>query len=46
MKLGTWEILILLLIPIGIYLIGFFHGKAIGAKKTHEKYMKERNNRP
>ena len=39
MRLGTWEILILAAIPVGIYLIGFFHGKAVGAKKAYEKQL-------
>ena len=40
MKLGTWEIVILILIPVGIYLLGYFHGKARGAKITLEKQLK------
>lgn len=42
MNIRGWEIIILLLIPIGIYLLGFFHGKAVGAKKAHEKHLEKK----
>jgi len=43
MNIRGWEIILLLLIPIGIYLIGFFHGKAVGAKKVYEKQLEKNN---
>ncbi len=46
MKLGTPEILLILvfilfivLIPIGLYRLGFKHGKAVGAKEALEKQV-------
>jgi hypothetical protein len=45
MKLGTPEIIALfalLLIPYGLYRLGYNHGKAMGAKEALEKEIEEK----
>jgi len=42
--IGPWQILlilIILIIPVGIFLIGYFVGKGVGFKKAREEFDKD-----
>ena len=41
MNLGSPEIIILLLIPIGAYVLGFFNGKSFWTKRALKNRTKE-----